>query len=216
MLTFNNFSKQYKNKIIFQNVNIVFEPGKRYGITGNNGCGKTTLLNCISGLQPYSGDILLENRSINKLDIIKRAKAGIGYLTQEHCLLENETVKMNLLISAEIYFKDKMIRQNAVQETIELYCLQKLLKQKIKTLSGGEKKRLELGLLLMNREAFKVFLLDEPLTGIDKENLEFIKRTLLSPELSGHTILIVDHNLTVINEICTERYVVSDYSLVKL
>lgn len=213
MLSIANLSKDFKNNTIFDCASVSFYEGIT-GIVGLNGSGKTTLLNCIAGFTSYSGDISLNGVLLNPYSYVKRIKFGIGYLTQESNLLENETVKTNLIIAVELLFKNKICRTELIERTIDEYNLHPLLNQKCSTLSGGERKRFELSLTLLNIDTLKAVLLDEPFTGIDYENCNFVFSKI--KEIKRKCIIIIDHNVDLLFKLSDNIYRVTDFKLLDI
>tara|TARA_B100001142_G_scaffold85749_1_gene87143 strand:- start:394 stop:1116 length:723 start_codon:yes stop_codon:yes gene_type:complete len=194
LLEAKNLTKKYKNKNVVNGISICVLPGEIVGLLGPNGAGKTTSFNIIVGLvKPDEGDIIFENNSIAKLPMHERARLGIGYLTQEPSVFRKLTVEENILAILETCTKDKVEQKARLKSLLEELDLTSIAKSKAYTLSGGEKRRLEITRALVTSP--RMLLLDEPFSGIDPIAVYEVQKILIQLKERRMGILITDHNV---------------------
>ena len=194
LLDAKGLTKQYKNKNVVNGISICVLPGEIVGLLGPNGAGKTTSFNMIVGLvKPDEGDIIFENNSIAKLPMHERARLGIGYLTQEPSVFRKLTVEENILAILETCTKDKVEQKARLKSLLEELDLTSIAKSKAYTLSGGEKRRLEITRALVTSP--RMLLLDEPFSGIDPIAVYEVQKILIQLKERRMGILITDHNV---------------------
>lgn len=194
LLEVKGLTKQYKNKNVVNGISICVLPGEIVGLLGPNGAGKTTSFNMIVGLvKPDEGDIIFENKSIAKLPMHERARLGIGYLTQEPSVFRKLTVEENILAILETCTKDKVEQKARLKSLLEELDLTSIAKSKAYTLSGGEKRRLEITRALVTSP--RMLLLDEPFSGIDPIAVYEVQKILIQLKERRMGILITDHNV---------------------
>ena len=194
LLEAKGLTKQYKNKNVVNGISICVLPGEIVGLLGPNGAGKTTSFNMIVGLvKPDEGDIIFENNSISKLPMHERARLGIGYLTQEPSVFRKLTVEENILAILETCTKDKVEQKARLKSLLEELDLTSIAKSKAYTLSGGEKRRLEITRALVTSP--RMLLLDEPFSGIDPIAVYEVQKILIQLKERRMGILITDHNV---------------------
>ena len=194
LLEAKNLTKKYKNKNVVNGISICVLPGEIVGLLGPNGAGKTTSFNMIVGLvKPDEGDIIFENNSIAKLPMHERARLGIGYLTQEPSVFRKLTVEENILAILETCTKDKVEQKARLKSLLEELDLTSIAKSKAYTLSGGEKRRLEITRALVTSP--RMLLLDEPFSGIDPIAVYEVQKILIQLKERRMGILITDHNV---------------------
>ena len=194
LLEARGLTKKYKNKNVVNGISICVLPGEIVGLLGPNGAGKTTSFNMIVGLvKPDEGDIIFENNSIAKLPMHERARLGIGYLTQEPSVFRKLTVEENILAILETCTKDKVEQKARLKSLLEELDLTSIAKSKAYTLSGGEKRRLEITRALVTSP--RMLLLDEPFSGIDPIAVYEVQKILIQLKERRMGILITDHNV---------------------
>ena len=194
LLEAKGLTKKYKNKNVVNGISICVLPGEIVGLLGPNGAGKTTSFNMIVGLvKPDEGDIIFENNSIAKLPMHERARLGIGYLTQEPSVFRKLTVEENILAILETCTKDKIEQKARLKSLLEELDLTSIAKSKAYTLSGGEKRRLEITRALVTSP--RMLLLDEPFSGIDPIAVYEVQKILIQLKERRMGILITDHNV---------------------
>ena len=194
LLEAKGLTKQFKNKNVVNGISICVLPGEIVGLLGPNGAGKTTSFNMIVGLvKPDEGDIIFENNSIAKLPMHERARLGIGYLTQEPSVFRKLTVEENILAILETCTKDKVEQKARLKSLLEELDLTSIAKSKAYTLSGGEKRRIEITRALVTSP--RMLLLDEPFSGIDPIAVYEVQKILIQLKERRMGILITDHNV---------------------
>ena len=194
LLEAKGLTKKYKNKNVVNGISICVLPGEIVGLLGPNGAGKTTSFNMIVGLvKPDEGDIIFENNSIAKLPMHERARLGIGYLTQEPSVFRKLTVEENILAILEACTEDKVEKKARLKSLLEELDLTSIAKSKAYTLSGGEKRRLEITRALVTSP--RMLLLDEPFSGIDPIAVYEVQKILIQLKERRMGILITDHNV---------------------
>jgi lipopolysaccharide export system ATP-binding protein len=185
--------KAYKQRRVVNGVSISVAPGEIVGLLGPNGSGKTTTFNMIVGVvRPDSGDVSFQDRSITSLPMHSRARLGIGYLTQEPSVFRKLTVEQNILAILETCNIGRKERQMRLKYLLDELDLAKLAKSKAYTLSGGEKRRLEITRALVTTP--KLLLLDEPFSGIDPITVFEVQKIVRRLRDRGLGVLITDHN----------------------
>lgn len=207
LLNVKGLSKEYNGRLVVQNISIEIEPNQIVGLLGPNGAGKTTAFYMIMGLEdPDQGEIFLENRPITKLSIDKRAKLGMGYLAQEPSIFRQMSVEENLLVVLETMKLKKFEKKERLDQLLEEFKLTHLRKKPSPTLSGGERRRLEIARTLI--QSPKLLLLDEPFAAIDPVTIDELKELILALSQKGISFLITDHNVREIFKIATQCYLV--------
>ncbi|MDR2860283.1 MAG: LPS export ABC transporter ATP-binding protein [Elusimicrobiota bacterium] len=207
MLKSDNMFKKYKERMVVNGVSINVKQGEIVGLLGPNGAGKTTTFYMTVGLlTPYSGKVYLDDKEITDWAMYKRARAGIGYLAQESSVFRGLSVENNLKAIAEMLPISKKEQENKVDVLLEDFGLTKLRFQMSTTLSGGEKRRLEIARALINDPKF--LLLDEPFVGIDPITVDDIQKIIRKLKDRGLGILITDHNVRETLEIIDRAYII--------
>ncbi len=201
--------KKYKHRMVVNSVNIKVAQGEIVGLLGPNGAGKTTTFYMTVGLiEPYDGNVYLDDRDITNEPMYKRARAGIGYLPQESSIFRGLTVEENIMAIAETLPISKKEMQKKVDMLLSDFGLTKLRKQISTTLSGGERRRCEIARALVNDPKF--LLLDEPFVGIDPITVADIQQIISKLKDKGLGILITDHNVRETLEIIDRAYIIYD------
>ena len=204
--------KTIKGTPIIKGISLELYNGEIVGLLGPNGAGKTTTFYMICGLISASGgDILLDERSIAKVPLHKRAKLGIGYLPQESSVFKELSVEENLMLAAEITYKNKAEASQKVDEMLNLLNIEPIRLRKGVSLSGGERRRCEIARSLMIMPKF--LLLDEPFAGVDPIAVNDIQSIVRDLSDLGIGVLITDHNVRETLAICDRAYVIKDGEL---
>ncbi len=186
--------KSFGRRTVVQGADIRLESGTIVGFLGRNGAGKTTIFQMIVGLlKPDAGSIRLDGRDITRWPTGRRAAAGVTYLPQESSIFLRTTAAGNLKLALELLPYPRRERAGTVRSLLEEFGLAGLADQPAHSLSGGERRRLEIARALTLRPKF--VLLDEPFTGIDPITILEIQRILLRLKERGIGILISDHNV---------------------
>lgn len=204
--------KTIKGTQIIKGISLELYNGEIVGLLGPNGAGKTTTFYMICGLISASGgDILLNENSIAKVPLHKRAKLGIGYLPQESSIFKELSVEENLMLAAEITYKNKTEASRKVDEMLNLLNIEPIRLRKGVSLSGGERRRCEIARSLMITPKF--LLLDEPFAGVDPIAVNDIQSIVCDLSDLGIGVLITDHNVRETLAICDRAYVIKDGEL---
>ncbi|MFZ4672987.1 MAG: LPS export ABC transporter ATP-binding protein [Chlamydiia bacterium] len=207
LLSVRNLSKEYNGRLVVQNITIEIERNEIVGLLGPNGAGKTTAFYMIMGLEkPDTGEIFLEDRPISRLSIDQRARCGMGYLAQEPSIFRQMSVEENLLVILETMPLTKQQRKERLEVLLEEFKLTHLKKKPAPTLSGGERRRLEIARTLIQNP--KLLLLDEPFAAIDPVTIDELKELILDLSKKGISFLITDHNVREIFKIAHKSYLV--------
>ena len=193
-LSTEGLAKEYAQRRVVDGVSIHVSPGEIVGLLGPNGAGKTTTFNMVVGIvRPDEGDVLFEQKEITDLPMHERARAGIGYLTQEPSVFRKLTVKENILAILETCDIGTAERQLRLKSLLDELDLSSLSESKAYQLSGGEKRRLEITRALVTNP--KLLLLDEPFAGIDPIAVYEVQKIVRRLRERGLGILITDHNV---------------------
>ena len=193
-LSTEGLAKEYAQRRVVDGVSIHVSPGEIVGLLGPNGAGKTTTFNMVVGIvRPDEGDVLFEQEEITNLPMHERARAGIGYLTQEPSVFRKLTVKENILAILETCDIGTTERQLRLKSLLDELDLSSLSASKAYQLSGGEKRRLEITRALVTNP--KLLLLDEPFAGIDPIAVYEVQKIVRRLRERGLGILITDHNV---------------------
>lgn len=186
--------RDYGRKRVVNGVSLSLKAGEIVGLLGPNGAGKTTSFYMIVGLiRPTSGKVLLNGQEITKLPMHLRSRRGLGYLPQESSVFRKLTVAQNLKAFAETLPLNRKQRRERVDHFLEDLGLTHLSSQRAYTLSGGERRRLEIARALLLGPRF--LLMDEPFSGVDPISVQEVQKLILSLREKGIGILITDHNV---------------------
>ncbi len=214
MLKTDGLVKIYKRRRVVDGVSINVERGEIVGLLGPNGAGKTTTFHMITGMiRPHSGRIFLGDHDITSLPMYKRARLGIGYLSQEPSIFRRLTVEQNISAILETLILSKAERGQHLQSLLEELNLTRLAKQKAYSLSGGERRRVEITRALVVNPKF--ILLDEPFVGVDPIAVEEIQNIVQRLKARGIGVLITDHNVHETLSITDRAYLLYDGVILK-
>ena len=207
LLEAKGLAKAYKKRRVVNGVTISVSPGEVVGLLGPNGAGKTTSFNMIVGLvRPDEGEVLFEGKLISGLAMHQRARRGIGYLTQEPSVFRKLTVEQNILAILETCTSDKLEQKARLKSLLEELDLTTLARNKAYTLSGGEKRRLEITRALVTSP--RMLLLDEPFSGIDPIAVYEVQKILRKLKERRMGILITDHNVRETLKLVDRAYII--------
>lgn len=207
-------AKAYSGRRVVDGVSLAVQGGEVVGLLGPNGAGKTTTFHMMVGLvQPDEGQVLLNEDDLTDAPIYQRARAGISYLPQESSVFRRLTVEQNLLAilqTLELSGADQKARAGALMKMLGV---SHLATHKALTLSGGERRRVEIARALVLSPFF--LLLDEPFTGIDPIAVAEIQKIVRNLVTSGIGILITDHNVRETLGICDRAYIVNQGTILE-
>jgi len=186
--------KSYRGKRVVDRVNIRVDRGEIVGLLGPNGAGKTTSFYMVVGLiRPDSGKVFFKNHDVTGDPMYRRARLGIGYLAQEPSVFRKLTVRENVLAILETLDLPARRRRERLAELLEELDLTGLADQKAYTLSGGERRRLEITRALVTSP--DIIMLDEPFSGVDPLAVADVQKIIVELRSRGLGILITDHNV---------------------
>ncbi len=209
MLRAQDLKKSFKGREVIRGVSLSIERGEVVGLLGPNGAGKTTLFNSLVGFTKIDdGTIELEGEDITHLPPHERAKKGIAFLPQEHTLFDELTVMDNLLIFLEFFTDSREEAVTRAEALLEDFGLLSLRNQRAYTLSGGQKRRLEIARSLITKP--KYLFLDEPFAGLDPIIVSDIRRMVRGLRHQDIGILITDHNVRETISIVDKVYIISE------
>ena len=202
--------KIYNMRRVVNGVDFDVYPGEIVGLLGPNGAGKTTIFRMTCGmLEPNAGKVILGEHDVTKWPMYRRARdGGMGYLAQEPSVFRKLSVQDNLLGVMEMLGVDRKRRRRRCDELLEQFKITRLRKNKAISLSGGERRRLEIARSLVSDP--KIILLDEPFAGIDPVTVDGIQAIIRRLRDEGISILITDHQVREMMEITDRSYVVCD------
>ena len=208
-LVVKNLSKSYDRKPVLRDINCSLYQGEVVGLFGPNGAGKTTLFSIIIGLVKADlGELSLNNQDITNLPMYSRSRLGLGYLPQESSIFRGLSVKDNIIAILEITLNNKQEIESKCEELMDEFSISHLKNKSSTTLSGGERRRLEIARTLAANPKF--ILLDEPLAGIDPIAVKDIKLLVSHLKNRNIGILITDHNVRDTLEIVDRAYIIYD------
>ncbi len=201
--------KVYKDRMVVKGVDIHVKSGEIVGLLGPNGAGKTTSFYMMVGfIRPTSGKVFIDGNDVTALPMFERARHGLGYLAQEPTIFKGLTVEENLLAVLERISDDKVAQKKRVDELLSEFGLAKLAKQKAWTLSGGEKRRMEIARCMISNP--KIILLDEPFVGIDPITVSDLRHMIFKLKDKGIGVLITDHNVRETLPLTERAYLIYD------
>lgn len=208
-LIVNNLVKKFKNRAVVNDVSLDVQQGEIIGLLGPNGAGKTTCFYMILGLVPSdSGKILLNDIDITGKPVHARAKLGIGYLPQEPSVFRKLSVAQNILAVLQVRDINKEEQNKILNSLLDEFNLQKIKDSLGISLSGGERRRLEIARALASEPKF--ILLDEPFAGVDPISIADIKQIIKYVAQRNIGVIITDHNVRETLDICTRAYILNN------
>jgi lipopolysaccharide export system ATP-binding protein len=202
----------YKKRVIINNISLSVRAGEIIGLLGPNGSGKTTIFYNIMGLQhPDSGKITVSGKDISRKPLYLRSKYGISYLPQESSLFPDLTVEKNILIALELLKISKEDREAKLQQLLTEFSIEKLRSSLAISLSGGERRRVEIARSIACNPKFVLF--DEPFAGVDPLAIGEISDLIKRLKDRGIAVLLTDHNVSNTLKIVDRAYIIFDGKL---
>jgi lipopolysaccharide export system ATP-binding protein len=213
-LILKNLVKIYNGKRTVDGVNLDVESGLVVGLLGPNGAGKTTTFYMAIGfIRPESGNIFLDKEDVTNVPMYVRAQKGMGYLPQEASIFRKLTVEENILAILESLSISKNDQKHITQNLLEELGIHHLAKQKAYSLSGGERRRLEISRALATNPSF--MLLDEPFAGVDPLAVSDIQNIIRHLSQRGIGVLISDHNVRETLGVCDRAYILNQGKIIE-
>jgi lipopolysaccharide export system ATP-binding protein len=204
-----NLGKRYGSRPVVQGVSLALQRGEVVGLLGPNGAGKTTCFYMITGLlAPNEGRITLDGRDITALPMYRRARLGIGYLSQEPSVFRGLSVQDNIRAVLEVIEKSRSRRETILEALLEEFAITHVRKTAALALSGGERRRVEIARALACNPQF--IFLDEPFAGIDPIALSDIRGLVVHLKDRGIGVLITDHNVRETLDVIDRAYIIYD------
>ena len=199
--------KRYSGRAVVNEISLVIEQRTIVGLLGRNGAGKTTTFRMIMGMiAPNEGSVIFEGRDITKLPMYRRARLGVGYLSQEPSIFQRLTVRENLYAILETMSITKIERNQKADMLIERFALTEVAQSQGRFLSGGERRKLEIARAMVTDPS--LILLDEPFSGVDPITVEDLQQEIRQLVASGVSILITDHNVERTLEVVDKAYII--------
>lgn len=206
-------AKRYKSRWVVKDISLTVKAGEIVGLLGPNGAGKTTAFYMVVGLvRPNRGSIFLNDQNVTSLPIHERARLGLGYLPQEASIFRKMTVEDNILAILELQNLTEDERYKNLEFLLDEFHIQHIRKSQGMSLSGGERRRVEIARALATSPQF--ILLDEPFAGVDPISVIDIKRIIYQLRDKGIGVLITDHNVRETLDICERAYIVSSGEII--
>ena len=206
--------KAYDGRRVVNDVAIEIHPGEIVGLLGKNGAGKTTSFRIIVGMiSADAGTVTLKDRNITRLPMYKRAQNGLGYLSQEPSVFQKMTVMDNLIAVLETMKYSKKERYEKADDLLSELGLISLAKQRANTLSGGERRRVEIARALVTNPS--IMMLDEPFSGVDPIAVEEIKNIIVGLKDKNIGVLLTDHNVRETLSITDRSYIIDEGKILR-
>lgn len=209
LLNVTGLTKIYDGRKVVDDVSFSVNEAEIVGLLGKNGAGKTTSFKMTTGMIPTDGGrVIFEGEDISRLPMYQRARRGLGYLAQEPSIFQRLTVRQNLLAILEMMHLSKTEREAIASELLRDFGLTHLSGQRARTLSGGERRRLEIARALATRPS--LMLLDEPFTGVDPIAIFDIQGFIRNLKSRGIGVLVTDHNVHATLGIVDRAYIINE------
>ncbi|MCM1989426.1 ABC transporter ATP-binding protein [Oceanirhabdus seepicola] len=207
-IRFKNITKRYDDKLVIDNLSFNIEKGEVFGLLGPNGAGKSTVISMLCGIVAIDkGDIDVQGYSVIKDS--KKVKSFIGYVPQELALFENLSILDNLNYFAGMYGLKGKVKKERINEALQVTALEEQRKMKVKKLSGGMKRRLNIACAIMHHP--EILIMDEPTVGIDPQSRNHILEFALDMNKKhGMTIIYTSHYMEEIQKICNKILVIDN------
>ncbi len=204
--------KKIKSLEIVKGMSLEVKSGEVVGLLGPNGAGKTTTFYMICGLvQESAGDVFFDDENLVGQPLHERALKGIGYLPQEASIFKDLSVEDNLMVAAQVSIKDEKEQEKRILELLDMFNIEPIRFRKGVSLSGGERRRVEIARALVNQPKF--LLLDEPFAGVDPIAVMDIQKVIHQLVEYGIGVLITDHNVRETLDVCDRAYVIKSGEL---
>lgn len=207
-----SLKKSIKDLEIVKGMSLEVSSGEVVGLLGPNGAGKTTTFYMICGLvEATAGEVFFDGQNLSNMPLHERALKGIGYLPQEASVFKDLSVEDNLMVAAQVSIKGKKAQEDRILELLDMFNIEPIRYRKGISLSGGERRRVEIARALVNEPKF--LLLDEPFAGVDPIavlDIQNVIKQLVSYDIG---VLITDHNVRETLAVCDRAYVIKSGEL---
>jgi len=201
--------KRYSGRAVVNHVSLVVNQGEIVGLLGRNGAGKTTTFRMIIGMiSPNEGKVIFDGVDITNIPMYQRARRGMGYLSQEPSVFQRLSVRDNLLAVLETMNLSKRQREERAEQLLEQFGLLHIADHEARTLSGGEKRKLEIARALITNPT--MILLDEPFSGVDPITVEDLQQEIIKLKNRGISILLTDHNVRETLNVTDRSYIIDN------
>jgi lipopolysaccharide export system ATP-binding protein len=209
LLEANGLVKSYNGRTVVDHVSYQVDEREIVGLLGPNGAGKTTSFRITVGMiGAEEGRVRFSGQDITDLPMYKRARRGIGYLSQEPSVFQRLTVEENLMAICETMRFSRSVRRQTVERLLNQFGLTKVRRNSARRISGGERRKLEIARALITEP--KLILLDEPFSGVDPIAVEGLRQEIIHLRESGIAILLTDHNVHETLKVTDRSYVIHE------
>ena len=199
--------KRYGGRAVVDHVSFTVSQGEIVGLLGRNGAGKTTTFRMTIGMiSPEQGTVIFDGADVTKMPMHKRARRGMGYLSQEPSIFQRLTVRQNIMAIMETMRLPRRQRREQCNQLLDQFGLAHVVGQLARTLSGGERRKLEIARALVTNPT--MILLDEPFSGVDPIAVEDLQREILGLKDRGISILLTDHNVRETLTVTDRSYII--------
>lgn len=204
-----NLKKTYGHREVVKGISIQVNSGEIVGLLGPNGAGKTTTFNMIIGfIRPNSGEVYLDGQKITSYPMYRCARLGIGYLAQDVSIFRKLTVEQNLMAIIEMRGDKKNVQRQMLEKLMDEFGIAHLAKNMAYTLSGGERRRVEIARALVTHPTF--MLMDEPFSGVDPKAVQDLQELVTRLKEKGLGILITDHSVRETLQVTDRSYLIAE------
>ena len=201
--------KRYGGRAVVDHVSLVVNQGEIVGLLGRNGAGKTTTFRMTIGMiVPNEGRVVFEGMDVTRMPMYRRARRGMGYLSQEPSVFHRLTAWQNIMAILETMKLSRRVRRDRCEELLAQFGLQHVRDQFARTLSGGERRKLEIARALVTNPT--MILLDEPFSGVDPIAVEDLQREIRGLRDKGISILLTDHNVRETLSVTDRSYIIDN------
>lgn len=201
--------KRYSGRAVVDHVSVVVNQGEIVGLLGRNGAGKTTTFRMTIGMiTPNQGTVIFDGVEVTRMPMYKRARRGMGYLSQEPSIFQRLTVRQNLLAILETMNLSRRDRMERCEGLLGQFGLTHVKEQLARTLSGGERRKLEIARALVSNPT--MILLDEPFSGVDPIAVEDLQKEIRALRDRGISVLLTDHNVRETLTVTDRSYIIDN------
>jgi lipopolysaccharide export system ATP-binding protein len=209
LLETENLVKRYSGRTVVDHVNLYLAQGEIVGLLGRNGAGKTTSFRIVIGMTPPNeGRVIFDGVDVSGMPMYKRARRGMGYLSQEPSIFQRLTVRQNLLAILETMNLTRAAQRQKADQLMGQFGLSDLARHEARTLSGGERRKLEIARALVTNPT--MILLDEPFSGVDPIAVQDLQREITALRDRGISVLLTDHNVRETLSVTDRSYIIDN------